>query len=286
MRRSSIAGMALVAAFVMSAVVAAPTFAASTNNPLWFVEGSSLSSTEDIEATAVNTQELTSSAAKTISCKKVALNTGAAHFIENISSPSGGIDMETLVYSECTYPESGCHVKNKGGTNGTIVTNPLTSDLDYATKAEAEKEEVKSGSTLTVFKPASGSTFVEIEFEGSGCPIISNASVEGSVAVENVGAAGPETGAEAEEHELNAPSTLIKKAFFNEGGKTKEDKTEFKVFGGLASAGYIGKSKVELESHKKWGLAYDCFKQIKGDYKDDKCLELRKEGEPEGSYEK
>jgi hypothetical protein len=246
MKRLRIIGMALVAVFAVSAVVVAPAFATGTTNPEWKVAGTTLTGTKNIEAKAVNTQELTSSAAKTISCKQVAA-TGSAHLIENISSPAiGGTDMETLTYSECTYPESGCHVKNKGGTNGTIVTNALTSELAYKTAEEAENEEVKKGTTVTVFKPLSGSTFVEIEFEGSGCPIISNASVEGSVAVENVGAAGTESGAEATSHELNAPSTLIKKAYYNDGG-TKEEKTEFKVFGGLASAGYVGKSSVTIE---------------------------------------
>jgi hypothetical protein len=248
MKRLKIVGMALVAVFAISAVVVAPAFASSTTNPSWYVAGTKLTGTENIEAKAVTTQELTSSAAKTISCKKVALNTGAAHFIENMGSPLfGGEDKETLTYSECTYPESGCHVKNKGGTNGTIVTDALTSLLAYKTEAEAEKEEVKKGTTLTVFKPASGSTFVEIEFEGSGCPIITSASVEGSVAVENDGEVGTEPGAEATTHEITAPSTLIKKAYCNEGGAPKEVKTEFKVFGGLASAGYIGTSLVSIE---------------------------------------
>lgn len=255
MKRIRTAGIALGAVFVMSAVVAAPAVATSEANPVWYDEGASLTEVlNNLAALAVNTQELTSSAAKTISCKKVAVNkeAGLEHLIAN--TDSGGVDAETLVYSECTYPESGCHVRNKGGTNGTIETNALESKLEYTTRSEAEKEEVKKGTTLTVFKPVTGSVFVEIEFDGSGCPSISEPAVDGLLAVENVGDAGTESGAELTEHELNAPSTLIKKAFYNEGGTTKEQKTELKVFGSLASAGYIGKSKVKLESGEHWGI--------------------------------
>lgn len=221
-------------------------------NPVWYVEGASLENTENITVKAVNTQELTSTASKPISCKHLTVNEEAGMDRLIANTDSGGIDGETLVYSECTYPESGCKVSTEGEeTWGTIETSLLESKLEYTTKAEAEKEEVKKGSTLTVFKPVSGSVFMEIEFDGSGCPG-SDASFEGSVAVENVGEAGTETGAEATEHELNAPATSIKTAFYNEAGKTEEAKAELKAFG--VSAAYIGKATMKLEGRKKWSV--------------------------------
>ncbi len=280
MRRSRITGMALVAVFVMS-VVAAPAFATSETNPYWKTEGAALTGSAVVTVAANGNQELISTLAETITCKKAE---GLGAEIEN-ASESGkphGVDKESLKYTECTYGTAGtCKVSTKGKkTFGTIETQALQSELAYVTKAEAEKEEITETDTLTIFKP-SGSVFVELEFEGSGCPILSNVTVEGSVSVRNTEEPLNES---LTTHGLEAPATSIVAGFVNKAGKTEEVKTKLSAFG--FKAVYIGKSTVALESGKGWRIgAQQCvYTPGKGHYKKENptthlCEEKVKEGE-------
>ena len=236
MRRMKLVGMAIMAVFALSAFVVAPAFASSETNPYWVTEGSALTGSGAITGSANGNQELTSALAKTITCKKVE-GVGAEIFNGSESGKLHGEDSETLKYTECEYgTEKTCTVGTKGkSTPGTIETQALKSQLAYKEKKEAEKEEVTETDTLTIFKP-SGSAFVELEFNGTGCPLLSNVTVEGSVSVNNT-----ETPLkELNTHGLEAPATAIKAGWVNKGGKSEEIKTSLKAFG--STAGYIGKS--------------------------------------------
>lgn len=247
MRSVKLLGLTTTAAFALSAVLVAPAFATSTNNPHFNVNGVELASgsTENILASANGSQKLESGAGvKPITCTGVSLT--GSDFIENNSM--GGLDMEVLQYTGCTYETATCKVATKGTSNwGTIETNLLTSRLGWLTKEQAE-EELPTNTTLTLFEPTSGSKFVEIEFSGTGCPSLSEAAVTGSVAVMDAGTATTEEVT----HELEAPSTPIKKFFYNEGGTTKESKPGLTAFG--VTAKYIGKDNVMLESGKTWSV--------------------------------
>jgi hypothetical protein len=241
MRRMKLVGMAIMAVFALSAVVVAPALATSVANPYWVTQGSALTVPMAVTGAANGNQELTSALAETITCKKVE---GVGAEIENETGPHG-IDKETLKYTECVYGTKGtCTVGTKGkSTPGTIETQALKSQLAYKEKKEAEKEEVTETDTLTIFKP-SGSAFVELEFNGTGCPLLSNVTVEGSVSVNNT-----ETPlVELSTHGLEAPATSIKAGWVNKGGKSEEIKTSLKAFG--STAGYVGNSTVTLTGTK------------------------------------
>jgi hypothetical protein len=237
MHRMRLVGLTIIAALALSAVMAASAFATSGINLLWKSGGTELTGSLAITAAANGNQELTSAAAETITCKGLSISGGT---ISNSSKQ--GVDKEKITYTECVYGAGTCKVSTKGAkTWGTITTAELNSELAFATKAEAEKEEVLTAGTLTLFKPVSGA-FVALEFEGSGCPLLTNVSVEGAVAAKNTGTPL----VEELTHGLEAPSSAIAEGFVTKSGKTEAVKTKLTAFG--LKAAYIGKSNVTAGS--------------------------------------
>ena len=162
-----------------------------------------------------------------------------------IHATEPGTDIETLIYTGCHQKgNEACEAKTLGGTAAkTIETAALKSELAYATKAGSEKSE---GAVDTLFKPASGTTFVEVELNGTMCPVLSQATITGSVATEN--------GAEAVEPTLTAPATPISEVFHSGGTKVN---VSLKAFG-FVEAAYIGTAKIKMtgaNSGKKLGVA-------------------------------
>jgi hypothetical protein len=138
-------------------------------------------------------------------------------------------------------------VSTKGKkTFGTIETNPLVSKNAFLGETEAEKESSSGG--VTVFTPAEGETFTELEFEGEKCPILTKVDIKGSVVAMNIGNAYTSELT----HELSAPTPAITKYFYNEGGKTKEGKAKLTAFG--VEAKYVGKAKIMLSNDDLWSL--------------------------------
>jgi hypothetical protein len=245
MRSIRLLGMVIGAVCALSAVLAGPVFAASTNNPGFLISGSQFMGTTEILAEANGNQLLESELAETITCSGTSLKSGAT--IENDLSPLWGLDHETIVYTGCVYGAGTCKVATKGTSNwGTIETLALASKNAFLGEKEAEKESLSGA--VTVFTPASGETFTELEFSGTKCPILTKVDIKGSVVAMNTGT--PYT-SEAT-HELEAPSTAITKYFYNEGGKTKEGKAKLTAFGGEAK--YVGKAKVMLSNGSLWSL--------------------------------
>jgi hypothetical protein len=237
--------MVIGAVCALSAVLAGPVFAASTNNPEFLVSGAKLAGTTEILAEANGAQLLESAAAETISCTGTSLKAGAT--IENDSSPLWGLDHETIIYTGCTYGKNTCKVSTKGQkTFGTIETNALASKNAWSAEKEAEKESLSAA--VTVFTPASGETFTELEFEGEKCPILTKVDIKGSVVAKNIGNAYTSELT----HEIEAPTTAITKYFYNEGGKTKEGKAKLTAFG--VEAKYVGKAKIMLSNDDLWSL--------------------------------
>lgn len=240
MHRMRLVGLTIIAALALSAVVAASAFATPVNL-LWKSGGSELTGSLSITAAPNGNQELTSAAAETIVCKGLSISGGT---ISNSSKQ--GVDTETITYSECTYGAGTCKVSTKGAkTWGTIVTSALASELAFATKANAEKEE--DAASLTLFKPVSGA-FVALEFEGSGCPLLENVEVKGAVAAKNTGTPL----VEELSHTLEAPSSVIAEGFVVKSGKVEAVKTKLTAFG--LKAAYIGKSTVTAGSDYSIGL--------------------------------
>jgi hypothetical protein len=245
MRSIKLLGMLIGAVCALSMALAGSAFATSTNNPVFLIAGSQFMGTTEILAEANGNQLLESAAAETISCTGTSLVAGAT--IENDLSPGWGLDHETIVYTGCTYGKGTCKVATKGTSNwGTIDTNALASKNAFKGEKEAEKESSSGG--VTVFTPASGETFTELEFSGTSCPILTKVDIKGSVVAINSGNAYTSEAT----HELEAPTPAITKYFYNEGGKTKEGKAKLTAFG--VEAKYVGKAKVMLSNGDLWSL--------------------------------
>jgi hypothetical protein len=240
MRSMKLLGIAVGAVCALSAVLVTPALA--KNNPVFLSGGGIFMGPVEILAETNGTQLLQSKAAETIACSSVKLNSGAT--ISNDLSPNWGLDSETIVYEGCKYGKSTtCTVKNKGGT---IETDPLVSKLAWEKETGAEKETTTG--TLTVFTPT-GTNFVELEFSGTGCPILTKDDVKGSVAVSNAG----NSATEELSHELSAPEPAIAKYFYNVGSKTETGKAALEAFG--VEAKYVGKDKIMLTSDANWSVS-------------------------------
>ena len=172
-----------------------------------------------------------------IVCKKLKLKAGAV-----LLGGEPGKDNESIVYEGCEVEtKPNCKVRNVGGTNGTIETNPLTSTLVYSSKEAEEKE--NQAATWTLFKPTTGEIFVELFLEGEECPSALREKalpVKGEVLGENI---------KGNEHlvtqELNFPTTALEKYWLQVGGVAKEEKIK-KLFLLVTGAVYSGKTKESL----------------------------------------
>jgi hypothetical protein len=241
-------GIAVAAVFAFSAVATASALA--RNNPRWYT-GSPLTalgagSEKTLTAKARGAQKL-SAGSTTLTCSGVGVQTGAKLIGSN--QPNAGTDSETLVYTGCHVEgKPGCEARTKGGANAEeIVTHALSSKLGYKTKGGAESE---SDNTLTLFTPASGSVFVEIELKKvtESCPSFTTATVEGSVAVENVeGSTGKTV------HVIKAPATPIVEFWSNNGATPEETKPSLTVFGFINSS-YVGEAEIELNPSENWAV--------------------------------
>lgn len=223
MKLLSVAALAVVAVMAVSA-----SSAFATTSPIFKIGGSPFTSgTETISAEASGAQVLKASSIE-LECPNVGVAAGA-----KITGAEPGTDSESLVYTGCHQKgNTACEARTKGGgTAEQIETVALKSELVFATKAGSEKGE---GGVDTLFKPASGSTFVEVEMKGSNCPALSEAKITGSVAAEN--------GAAAVEPTLTAPTTPITSVFKAGGTKVA---VSLKAFG-FVEAAYIGVAKIKL----------------------------------------
>jgi hypothetical protein len=242
-------------ACALGAVAAAPAFA--ERNPEWYVNGSLLTGTELVLSSTESVQVLESSLTKPLTCSNLRL-TGHNKIWNDEHPPEpllGGLSLETIAYSGCAYGTAGtCEVSTKGrGTWGEIETNALHSRLVYLTEKAAEKENVHE--TGMLFEPESGTTFVELSFQGTGCPIFNEVAVKGTVATKNI--PNPLTGAgeplsEELSHYIEAPAAAITKTFYREGGKIVEAKDKLTFFG--AEAKYVGKARLWLSSDSSWSM--------------------------------
>jgi hypothetical protein len=145
-------------------------------------------------ASAIGDQKLETASGPeaTIECTGLSLAPGAY-----LEGGDPGTDHESLVYSGCSLPNNThptCDVNSVGEAKGSgiIETEPLESELVYLTATG--RKNLNAAETGTLFKPASGKTFVAIELTALGasakCPIDGKPPIVGSAVVENVDAIG------------------------------------------------------------------------------------------------
>jgi hypothetical protein len=89
----------------------------------------------------------------------------------NIEGGAPGTGTDTMTFTGCKVEgktEAECNVRSVGEPVGTEKIKVNTELVYLGSKEEASKEEGKVGALL---KPSTGSTFVELEFAGTHCPL-------------------------------------------------------------------------------------------------------------------
>jgi hypothetical protein len=248
MKRIRILGLALVAVFALSAVVAVA--AQATEAPFYKVAGKRLASGESAEISShAGTGGFTlTTTGKVVKCLTLTNNAGATIIGSNAGVP--GTSSETLEFSGCTVTGNG---------EPCAVTTPI--------KTTALKNELALTESLTSFlvefKPATGTEFATLKFTGAGCEITETkvTIAEGSAVIGQVFSGGKlvEPGkepAEAKDGEINFPTTAIKVIDLQEtasGGFKKVEESPLKAFG--LAATFSGLAIVLLKSGSVWGVS-------------------------------
>jgi hypothetical protein len=184
-------GMIRAAILAVLGLAATATAAQATGPaPYWSIGGTRLGANETHNVTARSYKEgafVLSFSGMTMTCTALKLKEGVL-FGSKEGEP--GLNNEVLVFTGCSAIEgaASCEVTNEGGTNGTIETHSLRSEL-------VEDETGKK--LLLLLQAANGSgEFVTLVYTGTGCTPAS-ALLDGSyvfrVATE-VGKQNPELG--------------------------------------------------------------------------------------------
>ena len=168
----------------------------------------------------------------------------------NIKGGNPGTDESTIVFKGCVVEklngepiaESECNVKGSIDTEANTITVKVKTELVYlGNEEEAKKEE---GPVGDLFSPASGGTFVTLDFAGTNCP----AGTTGAYAVTGsvVGNVSPEPEIYSHHNRIIFPATPIAKSYkWESAGKVKEAKDKLTVFS--AKATQEGEEEVEIE---------------------------------------
>jgi hypothetical protein len=231
------------AACLVGGVGAAPALA----GPVWVVEGSELEAGKTSNTTARKASGSGNFKLKTslitIECKS-ATSTGT------IIGGVPGTGTAKVKFTECFVKgktEAECHVNSPGESVGTIVTEAKRELVYLGSETEAKKEEGELG---LLFSPKSGETFVEIQVNGTKCPLFTKGGqeVKGNVIAE----VAP-VNSEAKVERLIFPAPPITKAFrWIKAGEVEEVKASLKAFG-IIGVELIGEAEVELEGKEQFG---------------------------------
>jgi hypothetical protein len=249
MRSMKLVGMAVAAVF-LAAFVVAPAYAGTSENPVWFVNGSALGAGEELANVTSTNAGVTEKEVQVLKGPGVTITcTGSKSKITFL----GGMpatNREEITYTGCTV--SGhplCTVSSPGQPDGTIVTTHLiASKLVFKTKAAAEKKEAKENKSVTVLTPEEGTVFTELGLQGSCGFVPMESKVTGSVIVDDISGATEPGGAAS--HEVSAKNESS--YWINEGGSPVEKKISLKAFGLPAS--FEGNSVVSAPSGDTFGV--------------------------------
>lgn len=241
MRRLRSPMRCMAAALVASALLVGTAYAA-TEGPYFKVKEARLGSGETREVLAHLKKEFvfdSKSANVKIACGALHAKSGAT--IIGSSVKSSGRGSASLEFSEC---KGGAKEESLSGCEpekGTIVTEPLNLTLGLA--------ESVSNSTLkhlgVLIQPATGQTFAEAKFVGSGC-IESSTTIRGSAIAE---LPGGEVETVKEAIVFNTPAKTI---WTESNGVLTSNKATMSSFG--AATTVAGEAEVELVSKTDWGV--------------------------------
>jgi hypothetical protein len=237
---------------MLSFVAAAASAAQAENGPFWSIkEGAEAGrlgagATKELTGKAVTNQVL-SAGGKVVTCEGIEPEAGFK-IIGEASGESGKAEGK-LRYSKCTVAGNGtgCKVVKEE-----VVTNALKGEL--VEDAAAKKK------LLVDFLPASGNTFFELKFEGSGCTfkstkwtgidILDEVQTEAGKAIE-LGGESPGS-AKSWRLEIETPQPtafwLIKEGTGKEVKISSEEKLE--SFGSAATL--MGTLSISLKNELEW----------------------------------
>ncbi len=257
MKHIRIMGLAFFAVVALSAATAGAASATTPSLPVWTV-GASLALLAELTrlnlaSTTTNSPQVFQSSVVWIKCEKVSISNG---WIENDMLPEGpGLDGATVTFKECTTGkvEKGkllasvkCNVSaGAGGANEVELS--LKSQLVY--NGTAEQAEKLEGPVGDLFTPASGTTFVSVNFTEAGekCPVAGPLVVTGSI----VASVSPGAGGMAKVGTLTFPSANSgKQKWYTMGGVATT--ASLKV--SLETPTQTGKVEVELENGEEFGV--------------------------------
>jgi hypothetical protein len=228
--------VALLGVFAFCAVAAAA--AEAEEAPFWSIKGTRLAAGEThyITAKVYNVTGaakgfVLTAAGKEIKCESIRLKEGV--LLGSGAGNPGTNDEVIEFFGNCSITGDGEPCKPKEP----IVTTSVKSEL-------VESEKGEKGSLLTEFKPETGTQFVKLIFEGSGCKI-TETIVTGSVAAQvrtdpKNGELGelvtlPNTKKEATSWLLNLLATPIKEAWLIKEGTGKTEKIGLTAFSETAT---------------------------------------------------
>jgi hypothetical protein len=176
MKQIRILGLAILAMFALSAIVA--TAAQAKSGPFFMIKGTRLASgqTASFTATSQSATFVLKATGVTITCKKLKVEAGAE--IIGSSGSNSSTNKEVVVFEECSLAGNGTKCILAKADKGVIKTEAVKSTLDYPKKVPAEGD-IK----LVLFQPEVGAVFVKIkveaELEGT-CTVVGSLAVEGS----------------------------------------------------------------------------------------------------------
>jgi len=229
--------VALLGVFAFSAVAA--TAAEAEEAPFWSIGGTRLAAGEThyITAKVYNVTGSTSgftltAGTNSIHCESIRLKEGV--LLGSAASNPGTNDEVIEFFGTCRQTGNGPETCRPAEP---IVTKNVKSEL-------VESEKGEKGSLLTEFKPETGSTFVTIHFEGTGC-ILTETAVTGSVAGKvltdpNNGTLGelvslPNGKKEAKSWLLNFPTTPVTSVWLIKGGTGETTSIKLTAFSETAT---------------------------------------------------
>jgi hypothetical protein len=199
------------------------------------------------QAALVLASKLAGSGNFTLKTSLITIECTAVHAHGDIIGGNPGRDHEFIRFTGCFVKgktDAECHVNSPGEPDGSIATYALT-ELVYL-------EENVNGEIGDLFSPVSGTTFVELQINGTKCPLFTKGEqeVKGNV----VGEASP-IATMAKKGVLKFPTSPIGEVFLRESGAWTKISVGLSVFG-VVKAAQIGETEVELSSGEEWGVTH------------------------------
>lgn len=202
--------------------------------------------TKTLESAAATNFVLKNGTAKVkIQCTTLKLKAGAT--INGSTGANAGTSTEVIEYSGCTGGGNLESLTTCKPVGGTVTTESVTNTLGYSSAA-------RTGPIEVLFKPAVGSTFAKIKFEGTDCFVTETTVTGTAVGLAEVAAGAVEVGKNEVFEETGFVNfTIAAKTIWTESaGALTETKAKLTAFGGTSTL--EGKASLKLSTKEKWGV--------------------------------